>query len=555
MKKLSISVATGLALAVAGSATAALADGAPLVTKAPVYTAPASTSCASFYDFITTACPLTWYGVTLYGTVDMGGNYQTHGSPWDPNFPTGASYLIDPANRKALWSQGPNGLSQSNIGLKWNEPFASGWSVVGQAELAFDPYSALLANAPEAMQKAINVNPTLQENPVDSSRWGWLAGQIYTGVSSTTYGTLTFGRQNDIWNDNIVAYDPQGASYAFSPIGFSGKAAGMGDTEEARWTTAIKYRVNVPVSSAASLRFVVEGQPGLTYGAYNPNNGAIQGDIGADIKGVIPGVLSFDVSGGWIKDAVNIAPKNAVTAFPGFVGAFGPAEWLVATISNQTGFQANVKYSFGSVGYADPPILGKGPPPPAAPLVTLYAGYEWFQFSAPSDPQTSTFFDDGFLFNFNPAHITGGGATFNGTAINNIAYSANCGAPKAGVGPENCSNEIFQVMWVGAKYAITRNLDVIGAYYNYNQNQFLITSAAKGWNCTAAVAGTGLTGSSAHSQCAGTEDFWSAVLDWRFLPKWDLYIGEFFSQVNGGLANGYLARNNYSTTGGVRFRF
>jgi hypothetical protein len=31
--------------------------------------------------------------------------------------------------------------------------------------------------------------------------------------------------------------------------------------------------------------------------------------------------------------------------------------------------------------------------------------------------------------------------------------------------------------------------------------------------------------------------------------------GEMFSQVNGGLANGYLAHNNYSTTSGVRFRF
>ena len=34
-------------------------------------------------------------------------------------------------------------------------------------------------------------------------------------------------------------------SYAFSPIGYSGKIGGGGDTEDARWTTAIKYRVNV----------------------------------------------------------------------------------------------------------------------------------------------------------------------------------------------------------------------------------------------------------------------------------------------------------------------
>ncbi len=59
----------------------------------------------------------------------------------------------------------------------------------------------------------------------------------------------------------------------------------------------------------------------------------------------------------------------------------------------------------------------------------------------------------------------------------------------------------------------------------------------------------------AHGQCAGTQDVGSAVVDWRFLPKCDVYLGTFFSQVNGGLANGYLARNNLATTTGVRFRF
>ena len=25
--------------------------------------------------------PLTWHGITLYGTIDVGGAYQTHGAP------------------------------------------------------------------------------------------------------------------------------------------------------------------------------------------------------------------------------------------------------------------------------------------------------------------------------------------------------------------------------------------------------------------------------------------------------------------------------------------
>jgi hypothetical protein len=98
-------------------------------------------------------------------------------------------------------------------------------------------------------------------------------------------------------------------------------------------------------------------------------------------------------------------------------------------------------------------------------------------------------------------------------------------------------------MWAGAKYAVTDKLDVIGGYYHYIQNSFFATGPSVG--CS----------SSAHSQCSGTFDAVSAVIDWRFAAKWDTYIGVMFSQVNGGLANGYLQRNNVDPTAGLRFRF
>jgi hypothetical protein len=50
-------------------------------------------------------------------------------------------------------------------------------------------------------------------------------------------------------------------------------------------------------------------------------------------------------------------------------------------------------------------------------------------------------------------------------------------------------------------------------------------------------------------------DMASLVLDWRFLPKWDAYIGTMYSAAFGGIANGDIARNNLATTAGVRFRF
>ena len=76
----------------------------PILIKGPP--APAATvvpaTCGGVYDFFFTSCPLTWYGVTFYGTVDVGGGYQTHGAPFDPNIQSGASYLIQKMNRVAM---------------------------------------------------------------------------------------------------------------------------------------------------------------------------------------------------------------------------------------------------------------------------------------------------------------------------------------------------------------------------------------------------------------------------------------------------------------------
>ena len=183
-------------------------------------------------------------------------------------------------------------------------------------------------------------------------------------------------------------------------------------------------------------------------------------------------------------------------------------------------------------------MVVKGAPPPApSPLLTLYAGYEWLQFANPSDPQTS-FRDDGFLF-MNPNTTNSGTVpTANLTSINNNAFNAACSAGNT------CTNEIFQVMWTGAKYGITRDLDIIGAYYHYIQSQYIFNAA-----------GTICAVTTAHGQCAGAFDVYSAVLDWRFLPKWDWYIGVTYSAAFGGLANGDIATNNVAATSGVRFRF
>jgi hypothetical protein len=534
-------IAAALAIASAAFGSSAWAQSAP----------PPAT-CNSFVGFFLTDCQLRWNGFQVYGTIDVGGTYQTHGDgALDLNHPVGASYLLgnsatNAVGRVAGFGLGPNALSQSVVGVRWLEPVGGGWSVIGQAELAFDPYSALLANAPQAMFNSIHVPENQQLVPYDSSRWGWLAGQIYAGVSNPVWGTLTAGRINAPLTDAVIAYDPMGGSYAFSLIGNSGLTCGAGDTETCRWTTGLKYRVNL-----GAFRFVVAGQPiggsNSGYNAYNPNNGAIEGGVGADTRMIGPGVLSMDFLGAYERDAVNWS-----TLFPGqtFFGTSGtpltyPAGGLKATISDNTSGMVVAKYSFGSWGAAAPapvvtkegPMYTKAPPVQTGIPLTLYAGYEYIQFANPSDPQTTSFRDDGFLFN-----ATNAGATTlsaNGTTIANNAFNSLCAS-----GPTNgCSDRVMQSMWTGAKYGITRDLDIIGAYYHYIQNTFV-----HGVNCSIAVA-------AANSRCQGWFDDWSVVLDWRFLPKWDAYIGTMYSAAYGGLANGDISRNNLAITAGVRFRF
>jgi hypothetical protein len=48
----------------------------------PASTAPSTpASCASLHDFVATACPLTWHGITLYGAFDVGVGWVSHGVP------------------------------------------------------------------------------------------------------------------------------------------------------------------------------------------------------------------------------------------------------------------------------------------------------------------------------------------------------------------------------------------------------------------------------------------------------------------------------------------
>src|SRR5215471_9941736 len=98
-------------------------------------------TCTGLWDFIETDCQLTWYGITLYGVVDAGFGYQSHGAPFDSRSPPGSAYIVQRYSRSARWDVAPNGLQNSFIGIKGTEPIGGDTSVIFALDAGFDPYS------------------------------------------------------------------------------------------------------------------------------------------------------------------------------------------------------------------------------------------------------------------------------------------------------------------------------------------------------------------------------------------------------------------------------
>ncbi len=489
-----ISAAIVLGLAGAAYATVASADDI-MVMKAPPVTPAVPPTCTSVPDFFLSSCILSWYGITVYGTIDAGVGWESHGTPFNSTVVTGDEYLLQKNSNRSLWLASPNGLSQSNIGIKGNEPIAPGWAFVFDLEAGFDPYSFQLATGPGAVYDNRGVPLTSQDSNADSSRAGQFYNSLgYFGFSSPSYGTLTILRQNALTLDGVLAYDPLGGSYAFSPIGFQGTTCGVGDTEDCRFSTALKYRVNIgPLRAAALWQFG-------GYDLNNASNGAWQGQLGGDIPNLGGGVLSVDAIGSYVRDAVAVADTGGYTAagpngYP--LGPFLP-QTFTATISDDTSVMALARYATG-------------------PL-KLFGGFEWIQYAPPSD--TSTSFTD----------IAGDCVALAGvgcleTNINNTAYDA--------------GDKTLYVFWTGAKYAVTTKLDLMAGYYHYTQ------PAYQGAICS----------DTSKATCSGGFNAVSFAVDWRFAEKFDAYAGFMYSEVYGGYANGYLNRSNIDPTVGMRFRF
>ncbi len=449
---------------------------------------------------------ICWHGVCLYGNFDAGLAFIQHGAPNSPNSSGGFNSLVSRnGGIGSYFGFAPDQLSTSFIGLRGKQEIADNLYAVFNLQTLFNPGSGQNSSGLGTISQNNGLLNGFQNAFGDSSKAGQLFNNAgYFGLSSPTYGTLTIGRQSALSSDLIVNYDPLSGSNFWSVITFQGANGGGGDTENRTFNNSFEYRLNI-----GPVRLAVETQ--LRDGGNSAIGNAFQGNIGFDYLG-----LSVDFLGGKIYDAASSSPL-AVNGGTAVITSLPIGNGQVAsTITDNTTFQAAARYTIGPW--------------------KLYGGYEWIQYANPNNPLAPGAFLDG---------------SYIAATTNNCAEGA---GPTgiSGTGSGNCvnNNRILQTAWFGVRYAITPALDITGAYYHEQQNNFatgVFSSTTGGGLAGTSVAAACAALKTNSAQCSGSLDAVSLVLDWRFARHVDVYAGIMYSQANGGLASGFFV-NNLGTT-------
>jgi predicted porin len=479
--------------------------------------------CLSGREFATTDCALTWHGVTLYGAYDIGIGWVSHGLPVNGYNYEGESLVNRNANH-SRFLPAPNNLQQTGLGVRGKEEFMPGWSVVFNASTGINPNSGLLANASLTDINNNGLPRASYSEAIDGARAGQpFNDEFYAGISSTLFGTLTFGRQRSLGTDAMLQYDPAGGSYAFSYIGYNGTMAGGGDTEDSRWNDALKYRLTYgPVHFGAMYKFVdgiggcYSAVPGWTAAdctPEKPHNNAWGFDLGGDyhkfsadavyqhynqaisVLNPLLGPQSQSPSQSFqsTTDSINTTPITGVNLIDTTNTVYG-------IVTDNNAFMVAAKYAW------DP--------------FKFYGGYE-------------------YIWQNNPSHPLGVGADDQG------------GYLMSGVEDDNLdSQKQVLIWWTGVKYAYDKKTDVTLSWYQQRQNTFRRDPST----CSPG---------NFRSSCAGTLNEVSLYVDHHFTKRFDGFAGIAYSYVTGGLdiaiPHGpgvpYNFPDNFAPTIGARFAF
>ncbi len=468
---------------------------------------------------------LTWHGITFYGAFDVGFGWVSHGLPQNPYNYEGSSLVNRNANHSRFLVE-PDNLSQTGVGIRGKEEFAPGWSVVFNASTGINPQSGQLSNASATDIENNGLPRDDYSEAIDGARAGQpLNDEYYGGVSSTTYGTLTFGRQRALGTDNMLQYDPVAGGYAFSYIGYNGTMAGGGDTEDTRWDNAVKYRLIVGPASeqvhfAAMYKFV------------DGTGGCYSGAAGWTAANCIPeqahnDAYGFNLGGNYHKFSGDVVYQHYNEAISVLNPLLGPASLTQPYQSTTDSLNTN-QITGANLLATTNTVYGIVTDNNAVMLTAKYTG-DHFRFYEGYE----------YIWMNNPSRPLGVGATDQG------------GYLMSGVEDNNLDSEKrVQIWWTGVKYAFDAETDVTFSWYGQLQNDFRRPATC---NATAGF----------RASCTGSLDEGSLYTDHHFTKRFDGFAGLAYSFVTGGLSIAiphgpgvpYLHNSNFAPTIGGRFSF
>jgi predicted porin len=353
---------------------------------------------------------LTWKGITLYGVVDVGVQYDTHMAPFTPFRPAASGNIVRQNSRQSVVGLTPSNMGQSRVGLRGIERLNDAWSGVFQVETFFNPQSGELADSLKSLAVNNGLPLSKQSVGVDGSSAGQAFQTSWVGLKSQRFGTLTFGRQVTLLLDGIIKYDPNYNASAFSLLGASNTYSGGGSQESNRLDSTAKYLVSFSDRVHLGALYKFNGSTGSA-------NTALQANIGVESAHA-----SVDAYYSKVQSAITTTSLTAaqVAKLPAL--GYSVSNSLAATISDNSAYALMGLYKFERL--------------------KLFAGYEYLKYQNPKTPLQAGFINiGGYVLAF----------------VSNTAYD---------------NSKMVQVYWTGLRYAVIPKLELTAAYYGVHQSAY-----------------------------------------------------------------------------------
>jgi predicted porin len=353
---------------------------------------------------------LTWHGITLYGVIDIGLQYDTHSAPFTPYRPSASGNIVRQNSRQSVTGLTPSNMGQTRVGLSGIEPLIADWAAVFQVETFFNPQSGEIADSLKSLAVNNGLPLAKQSVGVDGSSAGQAFQTSFVGLKSPRFGTLTFGRQATLLYEGIVKYDPNYNASAFGLLGASNTYSGAGSQEDNRLDSTAKYTIGFSDLVHLGALYKFNGSNGSA-------NTAVQADIGGNFADA-----SVDAYYSKVNSAITATSLTAaqVAKLPAL--GYSVSDSLAATISDNTAYALMALYKFDRLKF--------------------FAGYEYIKYENPKTPLSAGFIDIG-------GYVL--------AVVSNTAYD---------------NSKIVQVYWTGVRYTVVPRLELTAAYYGVHQSAY-----------------------------------------------------------------------------------